>query len=238
MPIRRRFNFRRRFRPRRRNNYYKGGLATRPRMMGRGRFFRRWNQVDARVFWFKSNGTFNLNNNEYQYIPYKVQDISSNYNPQGFQECLQLYDQYKVLGMVYRLFPANLQSDPTAGGLQQPPVGNAPIVMLRGNHCVWIDQRLDPNVQVPTSVGDIISTASARLIDPRRPYKVSIWRPKGRPTWGSTKDIGSRPDQWTGVINHFCEGGTRIVGIPPNNEYPVYYWTLQWEVVFRGRVDV
>ena len=232
----------------RRNTY---GLATIPKMMTYNRFKRRWNQVDSRVFWMKLNGTINLNDQAYQYYAFPVQRLTGEVPPaggppppaitnppNGWLQLCEMYDQYKVLGVKYSLFPCNVGIEATGGS----GTTNQSIYLNRGNHCIWIDQRADSSVQPPTSISEIISTSSARLINARQPYKTSIWRPKGRPTWGSCKDynqIGDakRLDPWNGIINHFIEGGTR-----PNQvltgTLPIFYYTLEYKVIFRGRVDV
>lgn len=228
MPYRRRYRPRNRLRRRyrRRNN----GLATRPRMMSRAQGAKRFHQVDTRVAWFKTNGTIAINSQATQYYEFRNQNLY-NSNPNGWLEYTRLYDQYKILGFKYRLFPANVGTEPTSNG------GPGPLQTIhfnRGNHCIWVDQRFDPNVQQPTLIGEIINTASARLINPRRPYSVSIWRPKGKYVWGSTRDIISSGDNWTGSIQHLINGATPQTG-PTLKD--VYFYTIQWKVIFRGRQD-
>lgn len=203
------------------------GLATRPRMMGRSRFLRRWNQVDSRVFWFKTNAVIELNNNNHQYYEFRTSALDV-LNPQGWTQLKSMYDQYKILGYKYRLFPSNVGTESTANA------GAGALALDRGNHAVWIDQRFDPNVQQPTQISQVINSASCRLINPRRPYVVSIWRPRGKPNWGSTRDIATAPDPWRAAINHLIEGGSVQ---PPATTKVIYYYTIQWKVVFRGRQD-
>jgi len=230
MPFRRRrFNFRRRFRPRRNNNRY--GLATRPRMMSRSYAWKRYNQVDTRTAWFKINGEININDQPYQYYEFRTAALYAA-NPNGWAEFTRLYDQFKILGFQYKLFPSNVGTEPTSSAAAGPA---ATIHFNRGNHCIWLDQRLDPGVIAPTQISDVINTASARLINPRRPYKTSMWRPKGKYIWGSTRNFTTtQPDPWTGNINHIIEGATQQ---PPGQVKPCYYYTLQYKVVFRGRQD-
>lgn len=233
MPLRRR-NFARRNRrfPRRKA----AQLATRPRLMSRTEATKRYHQVSTRVFWFKTNRTFRLNSASYQFDPLDVQRIDS-VNPKGWTEAKALYDQYKVLGMTLKLFPANVGTEPTIGDSFSVPIGQPQWAINRGNHVMYIDQRKEPLGTNPTSISDIINRGSARMINPRRPWTTSIWRPKGKPLWGSTKDITQVPDSWNGMICHFCEGGTPI----PNSStgqpqtWVVFYYTLTWKVIFRGR---
>lgn len=214
-----------------------GQLATRPRLMSRTMAAKRYHQVSTRVFWFKSNEVFSLNNATYQFDPLEVQRIVT-VQPKGWLQAVQLYDQYKVLGMVLKMFPANVGTEPTAAdGLAVGPA-NIPIGINRGNHVMYIDQRQDsPAIAQPTSISQIINRGSARMINARRPWTTSIWRPKGKPIWGSTKNILTTPDSWTGSINHFCEGGSRIPNTPSGlpQTWTVFYYTLTWKVIFRGR---
>lgn len=227
MPYRRRY--RPRFRPRRRFRRRNTGLATIPRMMPRGLRAKRMQQVDTRVAWFKTNGTIAINNQPNQYYEFRNQTLY-NTNPNGWLEYTRLYDQYKILGFTYKLFPSNVGTEPTSQG----GTGQGTVHFNRGNHCLWIDQRFDPNVTQPSQISEIINTASARLINPRRPYKMSIWRPKGKYVWGSTRDIINSGDNWTGSIQHLINGATQQVG-PILKD--VYFFTIQWKVIFRGRQD-
>mgnify|MGYP000101533070 CR=1 FL=1 len=211
------------------------GLATRPRMMSYALARKRYNQVSTKTFWFKTNGTINVDNQAFKFIEWRVNALLPTVNPQGWAEATAMFDQYKVLGMTYRLFPANVGTEPT--GVDQTGPFQSPQPVNRGNHCLWIDQRFDGAVQQPTSISNVINTASARLINPRRPYKISIWRPTGKPKWGSTRAIATVPDDWTGVINHIIEGATTLPPGNPQPTIPIWYYTLQWKVVFRGRQD-
>lgn len=234
MPYRRRYRKRA---PMRRNRRTKRvpGLATIPRMMPRALAHKRYNQVSTKVFWFKANGTVNVDNNAFKFIEYRTTSLLPTLNPQGWTEATSMFDQYKVLGMTYKLFPANVGTEST--GVDQTGPFTSPQPVNRGNHCLWLDQRFDGNVQSPTSISNVINTASARLINPRRPYKLSIWRPTGKPKWGSTRAIATNPDDWTGVINHIVEGSTVLPPANPQPTIPIYYYTLQWKVIFRGRQD-
>lgn len=213
-----------------------GQLATRPRLMSSTQASKRYHQVSTRVFWFNANRTFVLNSASYQFDPLDVQRIIT-VNPKGFAEALALYDQYKVLGMVLKLFPANIGTEATAGDSFSVPIGQPTWNINRGNHVMYIDQRKEPVGTAPTSISQIINRGSARMINPRRPWKTSIWRPKGKPIWGSCKDISTNPDSWSGQICHFCEGGSIIpnssTGTPQT--WTVFYYTLTWKVIFRGR---
>lgn len=233
MPVRR--NYRRRYRPRRR--YAAAQLATRPRLMTRTQAIKRYHQVSTRVFWFKTNRTFVLNSASYQFDPLNVGRINA-VQPKGWSEAIALYDQYKILGMTIKMYPANVGTEATGADQLASAPNTIPIGINRGNHVMYIDQRQDsPGVSNPTSISQIINRGSARMINPRRPFTMSIWRPKGKPLWGSTKDILGAPDSWTGSINHFAEGGSIIPNTPAGvpQTITVYYYTITWKVIFRGR---
>lgn len=217
-------------RPNRRRNRRRRipGLATRPRMMPRTLALKRSQQVDTRVFWFKQNATITNSPNAFQYYEFRTTKLAAE-PPPSFTALRTMYDQYKILGFKIRYFPANVGIEPHA----TRPGQTGDLTLMRGNHCLWVDQRYDPNVQLPTSIGEVINTASARLINPRRPYAISIWRPKGKYVWGSCKDINSNPDPWNGTINHIVEDAT--ISVPPAGPLTIYFYTIQWKVIFRGR---
>lgn len=205
-----------------------GGLAVRPKLMSRVTRWRRENSIDTKVFWFKMNGTINANDQPYQYYEFRTNFLAAG-NPQGWACITQMYDQYKIMGFTYKLFPANVGTEPTASG-----PGAATIHFDRGNHIIWTDQRFDPNVVLPSSIADVINTGSARLINPRRPFTKSIWRPKGKYQWGSTRDLLTAGDAWTGSINHLINGATIQ---QPNQLRASFFYTLTFKVIVRGRQD-
>lgn len=222
---------RRRFNYRRKRTYRGGkyGLATRPRMFTRRQRFKRMNQVDTTMTYFKINGTINSNDQPYQYYEFRTSFLYAA-NPNGWAQYVQLYDQFKILGFTYKLFPANVGTEPTAQG-----GGGGTIHFNRGNHCIWNDQRFDPQVILPQQIGDVINTASAKLINPRRPYTRSLWRPKGKYIWGSTRNFTTNaPDPWTGSINHLINDATVQ---PVGGLKTIYFYTITYKVVFRGRQD-
>lgn len=226
MPYRR-TNRRRRAPRRRRNN----GLATRPRMMSRSLAHKRMNQISTRTMWFKYNSTIDALESEFTEWRSgggQLLGISQ------FQTMCQLYDQYKVLGFTVRLFPANVGIESHDQFIGQD------FTLLRGNHIVWTDQKRDATLADPTAINQIINTASARMINPRRPYRMSLWRPRGVPGWGSC--VGLPPpfppvptavlDPWDGSIAHFYQDATNS---QPGDPQPLYFYTIQYKVVFRGR---
>lgn len=203
------------------------GLATRPTMMSKTVATKRFHGVDTRVFWFKTNGRLTSlpAAQTPQFKSFKVTDLIGS-PPQSLTALRHLYDQYKILGFKIKFFPANV-------GIEGAQLNTALGQFRRGNHCIWIDQRVDTPVIQPQDIGDIIGTASARIINPRRPYAAALWRPKGKPAWGSCKSPVTGGDLWNGAIYYFIQDSTVT---PPNGIASVFsYYTVQWKVIFRGR---
>lgn len=214
---------------RRRKTRRGGALATRPRMMTRTKAFKRLNQVSTHVMYFKTNGVINtpIIPAVTRYLEFRgVQALG---NIPQFQGQSQYYDQYKLLGFKVRWFPANVgieSHDATLG---------TDFTLKRGNQVIWSDQRFDPAQPQPTAISDIINTASARLINPRRPYSRALWRPKGKYIWGSMKDYATTgADPWTGVIQQFIQDSTNSTVANPAT---LFFYTIMYKVVFRGRIQ-
>jgi len=210
-------------RPRRKTKKY---TAAVPRMMGTTRAAKRKQQVDVRPFWFKFNDEFLAEGSGHRII----QANPILYNIVSFQRLAKVYDQYKVLGWKYRLFPANV-------GIESHDPPGADRAFRRGNHVIWNDQDTPPSGSPPiTQIREVINIASAKMINPRRPYSRSIWRPYGIPDWFSTEDNGSgvviEKDSWSGGINHFYQDSSALVN---PNELPIFFLTVQFKVIFRGR---
>lgn len=229
--------YRRTYRPRRRYRRRAPGrvpgLATRPRMMPRTLALKRHNQVSTRVMWFKYNAILNARGSEFNVWRAngpELLDISQ------FRSMLDIYDQYKVLGFKIKLFPSNVGIEPHDSLL------GTDYTLFRGNHIVWSDQRLDPTLPDPISISQVINTASAKMINPRRPYTRSLYRPRGQPEWGATTDLPppyppvptAKVDPWSGCICHFYQDAS---GPPPAStpDTPLFFYTIQYKVLFRGR---
>lgn len=225
------FPSRRKYRPRRYRPRRPRGLAVVPRMMPRALARQRKNQVGTRVMWFKYNNTIDAVESEFTLWRANGPELLANAQ---FQSMCSIYDQYKVIGFKLRLFPANVGIESHDQFLGQD------FTLLRGNHIVWTDQRLDPTVADPTSISQIINTASARMINPRRPYTVSLYRPRGQPLWGACEGLPppfppaptATPDPWSGCIAHFYQDATNS---QPGAPQALYFYTIQYKVVFRGR---
>lgn len=220
-----RVRFASRSRRRSRRRSHSRVLATRPRMMPRSLAFKRFNQVSTRVFWFKQNGTIAAPPTGNSYTEFRWSLINTQAQFLLFRE---IFDQYKLLGFKVTLHPANVGTEPTAN-----PTPATALPFNRGNHLIWSDQRFDPNAQNPVFIANVINTASARMINPRRTQRRAIWRPHGKPAWGSMKDIANTGDNWRATINLLINNSTLVV--PPLQPPVLYFYTIQWKVVFRGR---
>ena len=211
----------------------KVGLGTKPQLMNSLQAAKRYHGVSTKVFYFKNNSEVFLNDQPYQYFEVRTNYLYSA-NPNGWAQCCEMFDQFKILGIVYELYPASVGIEP----LGETTNIQTPLYLNRGNHCLWIDQRFDGVSPVPTSINNIICTGSARLINARRPYRLSMWRPQGKPNWGSCKAFADPtspvPDPWTGVINHLIEGGSVQ---PQGVSKTIYYRMITFKVMFRGRQD-
>lgn len=203
------------------------GLATRPRMMPRTLALKRYQQVGTRVFWFKQNG--NLSTNLIGDINYswRTRDMMVQPAPYGIQDCFNLYDQYKILALKVKFFPAFVGAEPDAtlfpgGGLQ------------RGDTVVWSDQRFDPGAQLNVLISQVINNASAKMINSRRPYSRTIYRSRGNPHWGSCQDYQAVPDPWSAAVE-ILGNNYRPSATPTTPGQVFWYYTVQWKVLFRGR---
>lgn len=217
MPFRRSYA-RRRYPPHHRRRRRIPNIATRPRFMPSRLKSQRFNQVSSKIFYVKSNGQIQANAVGNYKTDFNTRDIVAA-PPAGVSEIANLYDEYKVLAIYLKLFPAN--------------VGAEPFNLNRGDVVVWSDQRQP--FQSPTSVAGIINFGSARLINPRNPYHRRLFRAKGNPDWGNTS-LGSPqfvPDQWDAQISVAGFNGTPV---PAGSPQPVcWYYTITYKLLVRGR---
>lgn len=201
------------------------GLATVPRFMGKTLARNRYNQVSSRVFYFKTNGTISNTTTGIYQATFRVQDLVTN-TPAGFLDTCRLYDEFKVLAMAVRWFPANV-------GIESDNILFGNLGLLRGDAIIWLDQR-SPAIPPPiASISDKINFASCRMINPRRPQKRTIYRATGHPRWGGASNPGQLPDTWNGTVNLFGQNTTLLV--PPATAVPLWYYTISYKVIFRGR---
>lgn len=208
-------------------------LATRPRMMTRRQRFKRSNQVSTKVFYFKINGTLVSDGNGNIYRAWTGRNLNTGSPgipvPQGWTALKELYDQYKVLALHLRLYPANVGIEPdatllAAGGL------------LRGNAVVWTDQRFDSTANAPTQINQVISNASTHMLPTRGFYRRSLFRARGYPTWANTQGPAT-VDSWNGSIELLVNNATPASLVPPIATPLLWYYTLTYKVIVRGRTQ-
>lgn len=201
------------------------------KFMPKGLASKRYNATDTKTFFFKNSGVAESSQGALPpayYTSFKSHELYTNglLHPQftNFRKC---YDQYKCLGMKVRFFPCAVGLEPryTTTGL--------PSILNRGNLIVWNDQQFDATVQAPSEIADVINDSSARMLNARSKFTRVISRPKGQPFWGNC-NATTEPDPWNGCINVLVDGATRS---PPNPNPAVqlYYWTITYKVIFRGR---
>ncbi|AXQ66008.1 MAG: capsid protein [Circoviridae sp.] len=205
------------------------GLATRPRMVPRNLAMKRYQGVDTKVFYFKRNATGFSDADGKYYAGFSANDINVGSTPPlwpQFDLLKQIYDQYKVLAIKIRFFPANVGIEPDSALF----TSNA---LLRGQTVVWNDQRTDSGTPVPNSISDVINNSSCKMITCRRYFTRSIYRAKGYPGWANIQTQAS-DDPWNGSINVLTQDATPDPGggTPP---ITLWYFTVQYKVIFRGR---
>lgn len=221
MPVRRTYR-----RPRRRNRRVPG-LATRSRMMPRQLAVKRANQVSTRVFWFKQNGQLHTDFAGNINFRWRTMAMLDNPAPVGVDNVFALYDQYKILALKVKFFPAFVGNEPDFAVL---PGGG----LFRGDTIVWSDQRFDPNAQVPTTISQVINNASAKMINSRRPYARALYRSRGNPEWGSCQQPTNDPDTWDASIE-ILGNNYRPAATPTATPQVFWYYTIQWKIIVRGR---
>ena len=199
-------------------------LATRPKQMTRTQRLKRVLGVDTRVFWFKDNGQFDwpefvIPPEYHQNQQWGTQRIDA-VGPHGWRSLVAMYDEYKVLGMTVKFYAVNIFTE---------------MNRVRGNHISWLDQNVEENpFQLPDSVDDVITNASSKMRNSRRSWSQSLWRPKGVYKWGQCRDIPNHPDPWRGQI-YLLAANCSMLSQGEAGVTPMYYWTVETKVVFRGR---
>ena len=224
MPFRRRVGYRPRRRVARRYHRRVGATLNR---MNWNRGARVGQNLTRNVFWFKATGAVEVEPNGDIYTrvsPNNVTLISA------FNNFARSYEQYKVLKVVAKFFPASVGSE-----------GVNPALFHRGNICSYIDQ---PPVEIvpPNGLNDVMSLPSAKLFQPRRFHKRYINRPKGGRTnvWPLIEhDAAGNPavqsETWETQIKLF--GDNFAPGPLPGNVPmpPYFFFEVYFKVVFRSR---
>lgn len=221
-----------RFRRRRyANNYYRSTRVGAP--LGRAPRWRRRQRVGQNltrnVFWFKLTGEIRplggaLAGEIFQrFLPNQV-TLSNQ-----FDRFAYLYEQFKVLKMVVKFFPANVGAENISTVAILPN-------FQRGNVLTYVEQ---PPIAVapPGTLQSVMSLPSARIHQPRRMVKRYIDRPRGGRTnvWTLIDHVvgtgapAFQPEAWTSQIRIF--GNNWIA----DTTQPVYFYEQYFKVVFRSR---
>ena len=130
--------------------------------------------------------------------------------------------------MKIRWFPANVGIEPDAAFFG---TSNG---LIRGDNLVVSDP--DNNLSIPANMNITagIKEGSARMINSRRNYTRTMYRPKGYPEWGDR----TNPDAWAGKIVKITNNASVSIVGPPAQNFTFWYYTITYKVVFRGRTYV
>lgn len=204
-------------RRRRRNNQ----LATKSKFVPRGLASKRYQNLSTKVFYFKTAGVITTGTTGTYFNTFNVQNIVAT-PPAQLTHIFALYDEYKMLAMRIKWFPANvgIESDTAILGSNG---------LLRGDVVIWLDQKGDIATTAPANINAIINQGSCRMINPRNPQGRVIYRPKGHPDWGKCENPAVVPDQWDGSVNIFGQE-TTLVALRK-----LWYYTITYKVLVRGR---
>lgn len=204
------------------------GLATRPKFVPRKLATKRWHGVDTKIFYFKRNATALADGDGVYYNSFRARELTD--NPADYPQFTLLksiYDQYKVLAIQVKFYPANVGIEPHDTLLLTD------YTLLRGQTVVWNDQRTD-NTVVPTQISQVINNASMHMCNSRRPFKRTIYRAKGFPEWGAIQPPAT-DDSWGGSIQVLTTGATAASITPPVTAPLLWYFTVSYKVIFRSR---
>lgn len=226
MPFRTARGYRPRRRFRRRNRRVGAPLRRAPNW---GRMMRVSQSLTRNVFWFKETGPIQLtnpgtnNDNGEIYSTYQPSDVTSNAD---FLNFARAFEQYKVLKVIVKLYPASIGSESVN-----------PNVFRRGNIVSYIDQ--PPLGGQPDSINDAMGLPSAKLFQPRRFHKRFMNRPRGGNTFSwilinhtSTGAPAPLFDSWNTEIKIY---GDNFGTGPAGTDQPYYFYEVLYKVIFRSR---
>jgi hypothetical protein len=210
----------------RRPNRRKRRAPARKKFVPRGLAAKRAQALDTKVFYFKTNGVGQTDQAGQMFQKWNSRAVTQTPGafPQ-FQAVSAIYDQFKVLAIRVRFYPANVgvESHDTLIGTD--------LTLIRGNTINWLDQRAD-DLFAPSSIAEVINDASMRMVNSRRPFSRTIFRGRGFPEWGAIQNTALN-DSWNGSISVLTVDASPapITGPAPT----LYYWTANYKVIFRAR---
>lgn len=210
------------------------GIATTSKFMPSRLKAQRFNQVSTKTFYFKTNGIIQPSTAGSYQQNWNTRDLAPTvFPPANFDALARLYEEYKVLAMNVRIFPANVGTESNwTQTAPAPGVPSVPRTLDRGDCVIWNDQA--PPFKNPASVGDIINFASCKMINARRPFARKIFRAKGHPEWGRLAATGFVPDSWDGQISLAGFLATTAPS-PPALPPTLWYFTRSYKILVRGR---
>lgn len=146
-----------------------------------------------------------------------------------FQKFGTIYEEFKTLMVVLKLYPSAVGSESLN---TQGPGGNLVPIYRRGDIVSWVDPTT-PNDTV-TQIIDVMGRPSATLFQPRRFHKRWMTRPRGYPEWASLNTDGTiqAQDTWQGSINVFGQGFTPS---PAPGIQRYFYAEVSMKILFRSR---
>ena len=231
MPYTRRPHYRRKFQGR---NRRWGGRRVGAHLGYAPRWHRkqRVNQgLTRNVFWFKTTGGIVSAPGGLIFQRFAPNQVTLN---NQFTRYAYLYEQFKVIKMIVKFFPANV-------GAEQ--LSLAPAVLppfQRGNICTYVDQ---PPIAVapPANINDVLSLPSCRLAQPRRFIKRWINRPRGGRflDWTLIDHVtpggapAFNPESWTSEVRLYGDNFT-----PSSSPHDFFFYEQLFKVVFRSRYHV
>lgn len=206
------------------------GIVVAPRMYTRTQAAKRRQNISTKVFYIKDNGEIRSDITGAVERIWSAEDIytSTPANLPQWPLITPLFEQYKVLAMTIKLFPANVGIEPHDAAIGQD------FTLFRGNHIVWTDVRPGAASPFPIQIKEIINQGSARMIHPRRGYSRTIYRATGFSPWGSL-ELPTEADSWKGTINLLVNHASVWNPISQSDAPLLYYWTRTYKVLLRGR---
>lgn len=227
---------RRRHRSRSRRPRYRNRRATRtgaPLMRNIWTRRKRVQQNLTRdVRWFKEVRTIQSNTGGNFREVFRPIDVA---NCADFANWAKIWEEYKILQIIVRMFPAAVGSESLQENIPPPDIPSGIASFKRGDVITWVDQG---DLDVPTDFNRIIIKPSAKLLQPRKYHKRYINRPYGNPNWGQLDTDGTilLGDEWTDTrIQVF---GTNFTPSTVAGSQVWYYVTVSYKLLFRGRQEI
>lgn len=210
-------------RPRRRRQQYGPRLGRAPRWRRPQRVLQ---NMTRNVVWLKNviASTSSTNGTITTRFPTSAVDLAGDFTNYGL-----FYEEFKVLKLIVKIFPANV-----GGESQQILQGATPSlpVFQRGDICSWVDQ--GSNDPLPGGIDDVINRSSCRIFQPRRFHKRWMNRPRDFPNWGKLDNAGNIQtfDPWQAQIRLYGDNFTPISAPGQQN----FFWCqILYKILYRNR---